>query len=894
VSERFHSGGRYQRSLRRLTLLLAATALMTVGSRAADVTIDSNATSVDLDLETGFSVEVLADVTVNGSVSGPAIQATTVWGLENRGTIASTFAPHAAIRLSAAGSSVVNRGTISSASTEAMVLAGGGAVTNQAGATITGPATGNAIQIGTSTSGAGTVSNASTINGPTTLEFGGSVTNLSTGQMLATTSGANAVSVRRGDSRLVENYGLISSTGAGFAAGAILQNGASTVNNYAGATITGTYNGIYTTGSAPLTLNNDGTISSTGPNAFAYAVEASTDATIVNSGTIQSTSSAGIFLGGAGSITNTGTISGSVRSIQFGSSDVARTLILGTGSSLTGNVVGNTSANVAAIDTLRLQGTGSETLSRFTNFEVLSMEGGAWNLSGTGTFATSATVSAGTLTVSDALTSPIISVATPGTLTGTGTLLGAVSNSGRIAVGTGVLSISGSLVANAGSVFEVGVTPAASGLLSITGTATLSGGTVDVRAAAGTYAPTFTYTILTATAGVGGSFASVDTDMIFLTPVLTYDANNVYLTLDRGLVSFASVGQTPNQRAAGAALDTLPTTNAMAAALATLDQMAAPAAFDAVSGEIHAALPGALATDSRYPREAVMSVIEASFAALAPAAAPGARIWSSAYGGAGTIFGDGNAAPVSSRDGGMLFGADMLADDTLMGVFGGVGQLGITVSDRASSVEVTQYHLGVYGRRAIDNWRLKGGASISINDIDTSRSISTPAYNQMTSAAYASATTQVFGEVAYAVAMGDTLLSPFGRLTLVSVSGGQYAEAGGDAALAGRSADYGLALAELGVSASTLFELDNGMAVTARGRVALQQQFGTAPTAAHAFAGSDAFPVTGSGPGGTSVLLETGLSAELSPSANLDLGYSGSIGGKGTTHAFKATFSMRF
>ena len=47
-------------------------------------------------------------------------------------------------------------------------------------------------------------------------------------------------------------------------------------------------------------------------------------------------------------------------------------------------------------------------------------------------------------------------------------------------------------------------------------------------AAAGSYATSTTYTILNATGGVSGTYSGVSSNFAFLTPSLTYDANNVY------------------------------------------------------------------------------------------------------------------------------------------------------------------------------------------------------------------------------------------------------------------------------------------------------------------------------------------------------------------------------
>ena len=76
---------------------------------------------------------------------------------------------------------------------------------------------------------------------------------------------------------------------------------------------------------------------------------------------------------------------------------------------------------------------------------------------------------------------------------------------------------------------------------------------MSVVGASGVQAPRTTYTILNASGGVAGTFASANSLYPFLLPQLSYDANNVYLTLQVG--GFAAAAQTATQQAVGRVLD---------------------------------------------------------------------------------------------------------------------------------------------------------------------------------------------------------------------------------------------------------------------------------------------------------------------------------------------------
>ena len=136
-------------------------------------------------------------------------------------------------------------------------------------------------------------------------------------------------------------------------------------------------------------------------------------------------------------------------------------------------------------------------------------------------------------------------------------------HAGTIAPGNsiGTITVNGSFIQAAGSTYQVEVNAAGQGdRINVTGapgTATINGGTVQVIAAAGSYANSTTYTILNATGGRTGTYTGVTSNFAFLTPTLSYDPNNVFLTLalQGGRAGFLMSAYTPNQKAVGAALN---------------------------------------------------------------------------------------------------------------------------------------------------------------------------------------------------------------------------------------------------------------------------------------------------------------------------------------------------
>ncbi|MBK3786045.1 autotransporter outer membrane beta-barrel domain-containing protein [Paraburkholderia aspalathi] len=166
----------------------------------------------------------------------------------------------------------------------------------------------------------------------------------------------------------------------------------------------------------------------------------------------------GISLGGNGStVYNAGTITGTGgTAIDFSSqaAGALSNLTLDTGSVLNGNVLGGPGTN-----NLILAGTNTEDISKFSNFQTLTMQGDDWTLNGNGAFSSSATLSSGTLHVNGTLTVPATTIAPGATLAGFGTVTGNVSNAGTVAPGSGIagstnfgsLTISGNYVGAGGT-----------------------------------------------------------------------------------------------------------------------------------------------------------------------------------------------------------------------------------------------------------------------------------------------------------------------------------------------------------------------------------------------------------------------------------------------------------
>ncbi|MDI1287167.1 MAG: autotransporter-associated beta strand repeat-containing protein, partial [Reyranella sp.] len=312
------------------------------------------------------------------------------------------------------------------------------------------------------------------------------------------------------------------------------------------ATVLGSSGGTFNTNGFDLTMGTPisgpgsltkaglGTMTLEGANSY-------TGGTIVNEGILQL--AAGASLSPIGALTvNGGQFDFNGNNVTVGAlSGLGGTISLGS-STLTVAEQGNTT--FAGV----LTGTGG-----------LTIQGpGMLSLAGINTYTGPTSVTNGRLAVNGSITSDV-TVGPGGNLGGTGTVNGSVNVVGAAAPGNsiGTLSVVGSYTHAPGSFYQVETNSAGLAdrinVSGAPGTATLNGGIVTLAAATGVYAPSTTYTILSATGGVIGAYAGTGSLYPFLQPSLSYDANNVYLTLKPG--GFGAGAQTGNQMAVGRALD---------------------------------------------------------------------------------------------------------------------------------------------------------------------------------------------------------------------------------------------------------------------------------------------------------------------------------------------------
>ena len=572
---------------------------------------------------------------------------------------------------------------------------------------------------------------------------------------------------------------------------------------------------------------------------------------------------------------------------------------------------------------------------------------GALTLNAINTYSGPTLVNAGRLAVNGSIASNV-TIAAGGELGGTGAITGNVINSGRIARGEGIgnININGNVTFAPASTFTVKANAAgASDRLLVTGatsSATLQGGTVNLQAASGTYQPQTRYTILTAQAGVTGAFSGATSNLVFLKPVLGYDANNVFLTLNRNDASFESVAVSPDQSAVGKIFSGLQGTASgdMALVVNTLTSLSAPdarAAFDSIAGKGRAAsvqvntlgqravnqnISGRLALVDSGSRGTTVAGLEGGGVKLAfeeatrsdaspvyaqtmlgyPSGTEGARSqlkhgwWLRGFGGAGKVDGDASNGGSSYRLSGVIVGYDYaLGDHGTLGAFGSYAKPKLEQDLSAGRTDTHSYQLGLYGRYREGAAHVDAMISAAHNSTDTSRAVTVGALNRTATAGYDGLTTSAQVEAGYTF-KGRVDVTPLVGLQWIRQRQNDYTEQGADALnLVVPSRAVNSLRSTLGVRASYPFDIDGGMRMAIEARAAWAHEFRDQGALNARLAGDTtvaSFSVTGINIPRDTAVLGLGLSAEAKRNLRLYADVSAELNGVQRSVVFSA--GMRY
>ncbi len=554
-------------------------------------------------------------------------------------------------------------------------------------------------------------------------------------------------------------------------------------------------------------------------------------------------------------------------------------------------------------------------------------------LAGVNTYTGGTSVNRGALAVEGSITGDL-AVGVSGTLMGNGTITGDTVNSGTLAPGNsiGTLTIAGDYTHNAGAVYAVEVDAAGrSDRLVVTGTATLNGGTVSVLAGSGQYFMNTTYTILTA-GSVVGTFDSVTSNLAFLTPSLSYDAANVYLLLTRNSTRFADVALTPNQFAVASALDrgTPSAAGDMATVYNNLLGLPLPGQeAPTTDGRPFACIPyrgdilllqpvcqrplrahgrlrhgGIVAcrfgnvllafredagSDAGNTLLAAMKSVKNENAEEKGGDVSPWGLWAKGYGNLGERRGDDISTKYDYRGGGLLVGFDRkVSEILLLGASAGYSYTKVNMKILNDNSKVAGYLGALYGAYNMDPWYVHGLVAYGYNRYDTTRNIVFGTIARTAHADYGGHSLSGYGEAGYRFRIGTVSIIPTASLQAGSLWRNAFTETGAGALdLAADSDRMSSLIGSLGVRLKKEFRMQSS-SITPEIRVRWLHEFVNGDYALDAsFTGDpvSTFSVRGDRMQQDSAAIGFGLNWKIGESFRLALSYDATLSGDSTEHS---------
>jgi outer membrane autotransporter protein len=723
---------------------------------------------------------------------------------------------------------------------------------------------------------------------------GSGTLNVSSGGTLETTAlsmGIGTAQANFDNATLRARTSSVSSFVTGFSAGTLNIAAGGLTLDMAGFTV-GTDATSGFSGAGNLTVIGSGTLNLGASNTH-------TGQTVIQAGTL--------------ALTGAGSLAASSRVVATSTFDISG--ITATGTNIR-SLAGSGTVNLGT-KTLALTNANDTFAGAINGAGGLTVAGGTLTLSGTSGYTGATTVNGGGLVVNGTLASGV--TVNGGFLGGTGTIAAlTVNGGGTLAPGNsiGTVTVTGNYVHNAGGIYQVEINAAGqSDRTNVTGTATLNGGTVQMTGASGNYAATTTYTIVNATGGVTGTYAGASTNMAFLTPTLSYDANNVYLNVR---ASFTDGGTTSNEREIGRVLDEAAPTatgdlNAILGVLLGLDKVLGPMALTTISGQPYASFGTVNVQSSRLfmnavgqqqalargPAAASSRVALAEACATACDTAEPARwaSWMSGMGTTGSVGGSANSATLSFTMGGVAVGLDYRLDPRfLVGLAVGYSSGRQCVGGFQGTGSADNYDVSLYASFGQGAFYADALAGYAYADNQLQRIISIPGMASRIASGRTGAN-QFLGQVEAGYKVGlyapaEASLTPFARLQTVAISQGAFGESGATALnLNVRSQNTTSIRSLLGVDLGARIPLSGQRVLDTTVRLGWAHEFAqtTRPMTA-AFAGAPTLPFTiyGAEPQRDAAVIGLGFNTAVADAAAVYLRYDGEISGRDDAHLLSA------
>ncbi|AUH01444.1 autotransporter outer membrane beta-barrel domain-containing protein [Prodigiosinella confusarubida] len=538
---------------------------------------------------------------------------------------------------------------------------------------------------------------------------------------------------------------------------------------------------------------------------------------------------------------------------------------------------------------------------------------GSLNLTADSGFTGITQVRQGRLAVNGSLARSAVTVNSGATLGGNGTVGSThIESGGILAPGNsvGLLTVNGDLNLDAGSIYQVQVTPAGvADRVNVAGVANINGAQLSLDVSQ-LLDPLAQLQILRAAGGVSGVFASpVLFNTVFLNLVVQYGAQDIALNLVRNNTAFADVVTNPNQRSTAQGIESLGVGNSLWNQVALSDTAGARDVFSSLTDEIHASTNSALiqldqtVTNAMRDRLWSAQMHAKSHDRLAPEAqdrqqadlGQDSTVWLQVPDGSGHIGSTAATGRLNTDAHAVLVGADMPVNSVwrLGGLLGG-GRSSANIDGRSGSSDSNNIHVGLYSDAQWGAFSLKTGATYGRHDINASRMVNYTGVPEHLDSDYRAASMQAFAELGYDIGSGSTFVQPFVGVDHTHLRTGGFSESGSAAALNARRQNNDVSFSTIGVHLASSFLLGQ-VQVLPYATLGWRNALGnTDIDSREAFTGGDDFTLVGAPLARHVAILSGGAEVVIGKRVSVGINYAAQIANNATDHNVKAVLTIHF
>lgn len=371
---------------------------------------------------------------------------------------------------------------------------------------------------------------------------------------------------------------------------------------------------------------------------------------------------------------------------------------------------------------------------------------------------------------------------------------------------------------------------------------------------------------------------------------------------------FQTVAMTGNEWNTAGALSTLTQSGPSLALYNSLLMLSAPEARDAfnqLSGEAYPSVQSTLIAGASQVFNVLNQRMAGSFdndtlpipplamSFAQPAPVQNNGVWGQTFGSWVRTDGDSNTGKLDGNTAGFLLGADRKLDshNVRVGGFFGYSRGNYDVDSRRSSMDIDNYHLGLYAAARQDAFSLRGSLGYTWHKIDAERKVDFSGYSDRLSANYDANSLQAFTEAGYRFGRPEQNIEPFVNLSYIRLSTDDFKEDGGAAALSVRNDTVDTFFSTLGARAVAELPKD----VSLYGSLGWQHAYGDKKSSSRmAFAGSDGFTSEGNPVDKDMLVGDLGVSVKLPHATTLNVGYKGQVGSDTRVNSVNANLRWSF